>query len=214
MGQKTAFLLGTDASQKEYAQWVIRQLNQNESCVDIAVFDFDRCMAMSMDLTILTSTRPTHGVKGWYLKPYAILEALQHYDKVVWLDNDLELRGDIDDLAWNLVPQGKIGMAVDLYASKKANSAIYNSGVVVADKHCVADLEMWWKHCQSMKFRGDQETYSALVTRGVIQTPFVLPKEYNWLRLDPPPGPDDYPKVFHWTGPIGKIHISNHLLYK
>jgi hypothetical protein len=211
--RKSAFLLGADNNQLEYLDWMLKQLKKVETRFTIIVANFgihhDYMPPENCDLIPIEAPE---NLKGWFLKPYALKAAHNiGYEQVCWLDNDLELLDNIDDIFDHSLASC-VGMSIDEWAIKRSSYTVWNSGVVLSSNaHNL--LQRWAMRAHTMKERGDQEALAhiANVDESVRSHIYTLPAKYNWQRLMGEPTEDV--KVRHWTGPKGKKYIRE-ILWK
>lgn len=209
--RKSAFLLGADNNQLEYLDWMLKQLKTVETRFTIIVADFGiHHDYMPPENYELISIDAPQNLKGWFLKPYALKAAHNiGYEQVCWLDNDLELLDNIDDIFDHSL-RSCAGMTIDEWATKRSSYTVWNSGVVLSSNaHNL--LQRWTMRAHTMKERGDQEAlaYIANADESVRSHIYTLPAKYNWQRLMGEP--DQEVKVRHWTGPKGKKYIRETL---
>lgn len=152
-------------------------------------------------------------VEGWFRKPFAILRA--PFRKILWLDVDVELRGDVQVL-FALAKQGKIAAGEDSYNAPQfrkhlaANQVLWDSGVV-ATEHGNSVIKKWAEKIGSVSkgvFLGDHEPLSLVVYENGFPMN-TIPKHIHRMRLDGFTGPS---MLYHWTGPKGKEHIRRNLM--
>ena len=193
---KSAYILGTCAGQEDLTEFVADQLEYHCD-VPYQIFDMD-------------VIEENIGVSGWFLKPFVLREAVsQGYDRVIWLDNDLEILDSIDPL-FDDIEDNKVLVCRDHYLGK-----VWNTGIVGISKNYPEQLmKEWIASCKRKDRRGDQECLHAVATKyGLEDNIKEMAHEYHGQRLMPEEmfGQHDY-KVMHWTGPVGKEHIRKNLL--
>ena len=163
-----AYVVGADASQQELFNFNINQLaGQNVIACDFGWLEIPEGILAIRDFNR----------SGWYNKPTAILRALHFVDSVTWLDNDIEIL----DEKWFDHPKKAMGAAWDRPAQN------YNTGMVNAVK--CDKLFLWEERVAWHDYRSDQEAFP--------EPDFVIPSEYNRLRLD---GWQDSDLARHYTG--------------
>lgn len=156
----------------------------------------------------------------WFKKPLAIYHS--SYDKVIWFDNDCEIRGDIKPM-YEYCGPNYIGATIDTcnqFCLTFDNHPIKNplaTGVIAATPKNEL-IHDWARLCigAGAEFRGDQEVFNHIISsrqyhkyhKTVVN---VMPAEYQWLRLA---GNNDKAVVMHWTGEDGKSYIRNKLIPK
>lgn len=209
-----AFVTGCDESQEWMLTWFMKNFryHSHETKIIFADFGISDSMKRIVDASDIFCGRmemipknPNH--RTWFMKPEAMWFAPA--EKMVWLDLDIEVKANVDDIFDCLQPD-KLNMVEDTPWTKRAGETWHNSGVVgVIHKPLI--LKKWAQECGRGNKGGDQETLHAMlnpITRiGAIHT---LPKPYNVLRLDV--DVDNYDgkiKLMHWTGPKGKDKIRS-----
>ena len=135
--------------------------------------------------------------KNWFKKPVAILNA--PFDRIVWIDTDCEIRGDIGQL----FKYAQLGMYAthDPFNKWCKGTNPVNTGVI-AIKHGDPLVVRWAQACENAASRGDQEVLDAMLGPG--ERVRLLPSEMHRLRLQG----DGEALIMHWTGPAGKSHIK------
>lgn len=201
-----AYVLASDNNQLPYLKWMLEQLKAHKTQYPIIIVDLGITDSLDDDDIFLIKPRIQENIKGWYCKPRAIQAAYDMgYDKVCWLDNDLEILSNIDDI-FDISPKNKLTIAIDDYANLRSPYTVWNSGVVVysgAEKL----LYEWIRRSDQMIERGDQEALAYVLHYNNSLKDYInnLDTSYNWLRLMGEPKKNC--KIRHWTGPIGKKHI-------
>mgnify|MGYP000092778343 CR=1 FL=1 len=157
------------------------------------------------------------GAEGWFKKPQAILQASQivGVSKVLWLDTDCEVTGDIDKV-FELTQKNKLGMVEDRpWTNRRPQLGTwYNSGVVLVEGTPTI-LHDWAQQCKNDPVQGDQEVLHLMMDGDELKKMSYihnLPHKYNTLRLD-------YldkiavkdPLVIHHTGGKGKDVIRRQI---
>jgi len=173
-----AFLLGSDIKQREFVEWMLKQLHDVKTNVEIIIADY--CGGLSdLPATTFSVKRPNH-LKGWYIKPYAIHQAHQlGFEQVCWLDNDLEIIQNIDHI-FDYSEENKLGLVPDGFANRRSRYPVWNSGVVLSD-NSPSILSQWMIRCSEQKERGDQEALAYLLNCHSELKPqlFNLPESFN-----------------------------------
>lgn len=207
-----AFLIGCDVNTEWMLEWFLENYKlYNSTPIVFADFGVSPSVAKMLDNDTLIATRMSMNAnrgKNWFLKPESMYFA--PVKKCVWLDVDIHIKENIEDIFDLLVPN-KLNMVADHFWTSHRGEQWHNSGVVgFIDKPVI--LREWasaiakGNHGQV----GDQEVLHAMlnpITRiGHIND---LPHQYNVLRLDVEN--DNYVgpiKMMHWTGPKGKEAIK------
>ena len=209
-----AFLIGCDKKSEWMLDWFLKnyKFHANETKLVFADFGVSQRKATMIDNNSLFVARLQMDMAGcpktWFMKPEAMWFA--PVEKCIWLDIDIEIKANIDDMFDHLVPN-KLCMVEDKPWSKRSGEIWHNSGVV-GFIHKPKILKDWavttkeGKHGQV----GDQEVLHAMLNP-ITQITHIhdLPREYNILRLDVQH--DDYKgpiKCMHWTGQKGKVKIK------
>lgn len=141
----------------------------------------------------------------WFDKPSAVAEALSYYDQVCWLDNDLEVLQNFDDI-FDAATSPIAGVPDYLYPN------VLNAGVLVFSRE-VRGLVLDWEELTITKlFRSDQEALQVIREQNPEKFQ-ELPMSYNHQKWAIKDGidPKSYTRVLHWTGEDGKIHLRNKL---
>lgn len=210
------FLLGGDDKQAEFLHWMLGQLDTD---IPVLIADFGlslhnkEWLRESFEFDIISLPEAPFSLQGWYLKPFAIDAAHSYgYSEVCWLDNDLQIRTNIDDV-FEYAQVGKLAMAIDEPSMRilRPGYTTWNSGVVVSSSASTI-VDAWMDRSKKCKERGDQEALAYVVNESLKLRDLIveLPTAYNHLRLAL--GPNDDAKIIHWTGPVGKKHIREQLM--
>lgn len=125
---------------------------------------------------------------SWYDKPYLIKEALQLFEKAIWIDNDIEI---ISQDFFSIIESPTTSACLDYPMYYAYKNLVFNTGLVVIDEE---HNDKWLKQLDRAK-RSDQECFPV---DGVLQLDF----RFNYLRLMGPKKEDIF--AYHWTGPVGK----------
>ena len=191
------FITGFDTNTQWQYQWFKEQFHAKVPGAKLKAYNFD------------WFDTPISGVKNWFKKPFAMLDAATQAEEVCWIDTDCEIREDISDI-FNYIVPNKLAMVEDVPWSMRRGEKWHNSGVVAFEG--VPDiLRMWCTAVQTAPIQGDQETLHLILRQDLKRLIHItdLPREYNTLRLDLTDGtaPPNI-KVMHWTGPAGKEVIK------
>ena len=221
-----AYLTGTNTTQLDITgSWFLPNLAKHTD-VTILCYDFGLDVGEARILEGESSPRRWRviqdGVAGWkipsdkypwFFKPDAIQHALLElgYDKVIWIDNDVEVRGSFDHI-FDTIETGKLMLADDWYASK-GYPGMKNTGVVGACAESLSILEAWIWACEVGQRRGDQEALYSWLQKDETRWEFIshMPIKYNTTRLhiQAHPEVEEGAVGIHWTGPVGKAHIRD-----
>lgn len=201
-------ITGCDSSTEWMLPWFVDNYRRHNN-TELMIFDF------GMTTSLYPELRKSHRTsdKGWYKKPSAMQKALAFADKVVWLDTDCEVRGDISEI-FDLIVPNKLLMGEDTPWTTRSGQQWHNTGVVGFQGPSCPVLDEWSRlvaFSEQAPTSGDQQILHAYLQGGMNRLMYVktLPKKYNCLRLDREDGtavPD--PVVMHWTGPKGKLMIK------
>ena len=142
---------------------------------------------------------------GWFDKPSAVVEALYYYDQVCWLDNDLEILQNFDDI-FEKIKTEIAGVSDYLYPS------VYNAGVLVFTKEVRELVINWEALTQTKLFRSDQEALD-IIRQQNSKYFSELPMQYNHQKWAIKNGinPNNSTRIIHWTGEEGKSYLRNKL---
>ena len=120
--------------------------------------------------------------KSWFLKPESMWFA--PVEKCIWLDLDIEVRANIDDM-FDLLSPNQLLMAEDKPWTKRRGETWHNSGVV-GWIHKPKILKDWALKTANKNHNevGDQEVLHSMLNP-ITKITYVkdLPNEYNVLRL-------------------------------
>ena len=124
----------------------------------------------------------------WLKKPFSILWTRSK--KILWMDPDCEVRGDINPI-FEYVEKGT---ALTMDGHHPELSCKIQSGVVGTTHNDPTILD-WAQNSILPTARHDQQVLNSILEKHIY---FLMPKEYQWLRLDG----DNNPKtiIMHWTG--------------
>ena len=204
------FLTGCDANTEWMLPWFTRNyMKYNQTPLIFANFGVSEEALNRLSPSCIGIIDLTHlPDKGWFKKPFAMIEASRSANKVCWLDTDCEVMGKLDDI-FNYIEPNKLAMADDKPWSTRRGEPWLNSGVVAFEGRPPI-LEQWAKDVRANPTIGDQEVLHSILNVGLRRQIYTstLPSEYNWLRLMLQDGFDsNKKKIVHWTGPVGKQHI-------
>lgn len=128
---------------------------------------------------------------SWWDKPYVCKDAFKYFEKVIWIDNDIEIRSEKFFEIIDFVP---VTATPDYPVLFKYKREEYNTGLIVLDEQHTDE----WINSLDKNQRSDQECFPAHNV-----TPLDL--KFNYLRNM---GPESLFKeeiyAYHWTGSIGK----------
>ena len=187
------YITGYDKNTEWLLQWFLDN-HAKHSNIQVHAYDFDEFKT------------PVDGLKNWFKKPFAMIQAAKTYDYVCWLDLDCQVVGAIDDI-FNHTEPNRLSMVEDVPWSRRRGEKWHNSGVV-----CFQDrpniLDEWAAAVALNQTQvGDQEVLHELVKHDMRRMIHIndLPRKYNTLRLDLDDGTAvKDPSIMHWTGPKGK----------
>lgn len=205
-----AFITGCDVSTEWMLPWFFENYHRyNTTPLLFADFGVSNRDAIKPNVhAIIDLTKITE--RSWFKKPKALVHSPSK--STVWLDTDIEIRGNIESIFELLVPN-KLNMVQDRPWAKRRGGVQFNSGVVgIIDKPLI--LGMWADWCKHSNEPGDQETLTANLNP-ITQITYIneLPNEYNHLRLqiEADNQPATNAKIIHWTGPKGKERIREYM---
>lgn len=212
MKSSNLFITGCDSNTEWMLPWFVENFQKHMPNEELVIMDFG--MEKSFFPEMRKSVRSN--LNGWFQKPEAMLKATGLADNICWLDTDCEIRADISDIFNRIVP-GKLSMAIDRPWTKRRaeRGTWYNSGVV-AFKDQPVMLTEWARYIKQGLTQevGDQEVLNWMLGGDPLRELThieVLPRSYNFLRLDIQDGSPglNTAKIVHWTGPKGKQHIRD-----
>lgn len=200
MTSSNLFITGCDKNTRWMLDWFKENFYKHNPNAQLHVFDFDNEF--------------THEQR-WFKKPAAMKHAASMANNICWIDTDIEVRENVEDIFKYIVPN-KLTIAVDEPWTLRRQEKWHNSGVVlftgvpVILEHWVGAVSLADQTPQPTY--GDQDVLHELVKEGMNSLVHLneLPKSYNTLRIDlldntAPPNI----KMMHWTGRIGKEHIRS-----
>lgn len=196
------FITGCDSNTRWQLDWFKDNFYKHNPDAELYVYDFDTAFPEE---------------QRWFKKPFAMINASKKADRVCWLDTDIEVRGNINEI-WNHIEPNKLSMAIDQPWTMRRKETWHNSGVV-AFEGTPAILMDWASATTRVDQRpnpmfGDQDVLHSLVREGMKRMIHIedLPKMYNTLRLDllDSTAPKNI-KLMHWTGAKGKEEIKRQM---
>lgn len=210
------FITGCDAKTAWMLPWFVENFRRWHPEADLLVYSFDG-NDVAAGLNVHTqSIGLAH--RGWYNKPFAIERAMKIASRVLWLDTDCEVKGDLRPVL-EMIQPGKLSMVEDRPWTTRHKETWYNTGVVgVMGLGYDEIVREWVQQCalsSQSPNSGDQQILHSILRQGMNRLRFVseLPRKYNVLRLDVLDGTaDPNPVVMHWTGQRGKDVIKEQLL--
>ena len=143
----------------------------------------------------------------WFRKPFALLNA--PFERTAFMEPDCEVKGDIGPI-FEACSRG-LALTMDPHNpwSKEYLNPPLATGVIGVQRG--DGLVCAWAKAiltggAERRFRSDQEALNLVVSQLGKDGVVVMPKEFQWLRLDG----DDNGKalIYHWTGPDGKAAIA------
>ena len=206
-------LTGCDVNTEWQLPWFLQNVKRHNPNITIVVADFGMSDKMKKSLT--HETFVVDGPQGWFKKPRAMIQAAEYGEKVVWLDTDCEVRGDVSYLFDNIHPE-MLSMGVDRPMNRRHPhlGTWYNSGVVgfTGTPQILIDWEL---ECRDTRQRGDQEVLHVMFKgNDIVKSQKINPyhHRYNTLRIDIIDGvADPNPVIMHWTGPKGNLVIKGQM---
>ena len=213
-----AFLIGCDEKTEWMISWFLKNYFKHKNETKFVFADFGLSKRMN---TFVRNHPSILGVmemenkheKSWFLKPESMWFA--PVEKCIWLDIDIEVRANIDDLFDKLVPD-KLNMVEDKpWTKRRGDNGVWHNSGVVGWIHKPKILKDWALKTANKNHNevGDQEVLHSMLNP-ITQITYIndLPNEYNVLRLQIEH--DDYKspiKCVHWTGQKGKDRIRKML---
>lgn len=197
---------GCDFNHEWMLEWWLEHLREHNADLPVAFADFGMTAAARewcRQHGELIDCRDVP-VNGWLKKPFAILRA--PFEQILWLDTDCEVRKSILPI-FEFEGEG-LAVTLDPYTPFCDCKDPYAAGVI---RVCRGnEIVMKWARIillSGLSFRGDQEALNKIAD---VSDMTVMPREFQWLRLDKIDNPDAV--IMHWTGPDGKKHIRDHLI--
>jgi len=214
-----AFLIGADKNSEWMIDWFLRNYFKHKNETPFVFADFGlserkRKFVQNHPSILGVMEMENKHEKSWFLKPEAMWFA--PIEKCVWLDIDLEVRDNIDDIFDHIVPD-KLCMVEDKPWTKRRGEVWHNSGVV-GFIHKPKVLREWALKTATGKHNqpGDQEVLHTMLNP-IMKVAHIhsMPNMYNVLRIQVE---DEYEdeyngriKMVHWTGPRGKEIIKSQI---
>jgi len=193
MSSSNLFITGCDSNSMWQLEWFKEHFYKFNPNAELFVYDFDN---FANDLS------------GWFKKPRAMVDASFRSDRVCWLDTDMEIKDNIENI-FNLIEPNKLAMVEDQPWSIRRNEKWHNSGLVAFVGRPMI-LTEWAEAVDSNPDVGDQEVLHNILRDGLKRHIHItdVPKTYNTLRLDlhDNTAPNNI-KIMHWTGRKGKDEI-------
>lgn len=193
MSSSNLFITGCDYQTMWQLEWFKENFYKHNPNAELFVYDFDKFEPM---------------LQGWFKKPRAMLDASYKATNICWLDTDMEIQDNIEDIFTHIEPN-KLAMVEDVPWTMRRKEKWHNSGTVAFTGRPSILLD-WVKSVDYNQVVGDQEILHEIVRHGMRRHIHItdLPREYNTLRIDllDSTAPKNI-KVMHWTGKKGKDHI-------
>lgn len=174
----------------------------------------------------------TYKVKASFER-YDIYNLLKIYDRVLWLDSDIYISKDAENI-FDIVPEDALGVYYEVDSIKKTNNCIntmvetfqmdtklskyFNSGVLVTSK-CHSEMfnmvkveEFFSKPNINVCKNSDQDYLNLYTHRENVKT-YSLPRQYNYMINDRGFVKSDNPKFIHFAGTLDmkKMYIQQFL---
>lgn len=193
MNSSDLFITGCDSNSMWQLEWFKEHFYKHNPSAQLYVYDFDN---FANDLS------------GWFKKPRAMVDASFRANRVCWLDTDMQIQDNIEDI-FNYVEPNKLAMVEDQPWTMRRKEKWHNSGLVAfAGKPII--LSEWAEAIDKNPSVGDQEVLHQILSEGMKRHIHItdVPKNYNTLRLDllDNTAPNNI-KIMHWTGRKGKDEI-------
>jgi hypothetical protein len=225
------FITGADHNFQDMVIWWANNIRKYDKETDIVVYDFGMskewieriCKSGLISKMIRFGPRKEGKPQCcWFKKPRAMRKA--PYEYKCWIDVDCEVLANITEI-FDYVDGTNMALTNDPCRTRERgdpNPKWFATGVNVV-KGDPKILKIWDKWClpgdhgiNVQKYRGDQEVLHVLLSTGTLHESVVeMPMDYQWLRIQLARGEDNInKKIIHWTGPAGKAHIRNNLMYK
>ncbi len=194
------FITGCDSSTRWMLPWFEANFKKHNPKAHLHVFNFDNEFTEN---------------ERWFKKPAAMVAASYMAEYVCWIDTDIDVRCNIEDI-FDYVEPNKLAMVEDQPWTTRRGEVWHNSGVV-AFKNKPSILAEWSKSVGKVDqsanpMVGDQDVLHVLVKDDLKRRIYItdIPKQYNTLRLDVIDGtcPKNI-KMMHWTGQKGNDEIRS-----
>ena len=201
MHYSKTFITGYDKTTAWMMPWFIENFDKHMPNTALVAYNFDEFNA------------PVKGMKNWFKKPYAMADASKKASSVCWIDSDIEIRDNVEDI-FDWCEPNRLAMVEDQPWTTRRKETWHNSGVV-AFKGRPNILDEWVSAINNLPMVtnpmvGDQDILHTCVKDDMRRRIHItdLPKAYNTLRLDllDNTAPAQI-KLMHWTGPKGKDRI-------
>jgi hypothetical protein len=221
------FITGADHNFQDMVIWWAKNIRKYDKETDIVVCDFGMSKEWlerigKSGLVNKIARFPKYHRSSWFLKPTTMIKA--PYEYKCWIDVDCEVLGNLTEI-FDYVDGTNMALTNDPCRRREPgdpNPKWFATGVNVV-KGVPRVLKIWERWCRPEQNgikthvgRGDQEILHKLLTTGTLKESIVeMPMDYQWLRIQLARGEDNpNKKIIHWTGPAGKAHIRNNLMYK
>jgi len=205
MSYSKLFITGYDSTTKWMWPWFKENFKKHMPDANIHAYNFDEFKA------------PILGNKNWFKKPFAMQDAAKKASAVCWIDSDVEIKANVEDIFDHCEPN-KLAMVEDSPWTARKQETWHNSGVVAFNSRPNI-LDEWAAAISSLpevtnSMFGDQDVLHHLVKQDMRRRIHItdLPKAYNTLRLDlldNTAPPELRIKMMHWTGNKGKDQIRS-----
>jgi len=197
----------TDGQADLLPGWLVRFLAHNPN-VPLAVAAFDRAVPDVAGDNPCYHVRAPASVTGWFRKPFALLQA--PFERVLWLDVDCVVRGDIRPLLREVgdVPllgktNSKTSGNGDWFRMMPRGAPCYCTGAIGLRRK--DDLLAEWAlnslPPREHTYRGDHEILSWLIHRRGREVRTLTDGEYCFWK---PNAPEPRGMLFHYAGIPGK----------
>ena len=164
---------------------------------------------------------------------YDIYNLLKVYDRVLWLDSDIYISKNSDNI-FDIVPEDELGVFYEVDSMAKTHGCLrvmaesfkldkplpkyFNSGVLVTSK-CHSEMfnmvkvkEFFENSNITVNRNSDQDYLNLYVHKNNVKV-YSLPRQYNYMINDRGFVKSDNPKFVHFAGVLGRkdIHIQQFL---
>jgi len=203
MSYSKLFITGYDSTTKWMWPWFYKNFTRQMPYANLLAYDFDEFET------------PTKGLKNWFKKPFAMIDAVKKAQAVCWIDSDIEIKHNVEDI-FDYCEPNRLAMVQDQPWTLRRKEIWHNSGVVAFNGKPNI-LDEWAAAVQQVPENagpmfGDQDVLHHLVRDEFRRRIHItdLPKTYNTLRLDllDNNAPAKI-KMMHWTGGKGKEQIRS-----
>ena len=219
-----AFVTGCDHKTEWMLEWFMKNFRKHSRMpiifVDLGVSNEKKAwIKQNFEQYVDLSDKRNEYDLGWFLKPRAMIETDHLAQTRVWIDTDVEVKGDPSSL-FKLIPKESIAIAVDRPWSRRRNERWHNTGVfgVTGVPRILIDWEINCRNKMKVPVNpnmppiGDQDILHEMLQNDILRSISIseLPNKFNVLRLqlidqDIP----DTVVMLHWTGAKGKEQIRN-----